>query len=1132
MTDDASLLAADDQARIDALDVARSFIVQAPAGSGKTELLIQRYLRLLAIVQEPEEVLAITFTRKAASEMLERINEALDNARDGITPPEAHRQKTAELAETVLRRDRQLGWRLQESPRRMKIQTLDSFCAALVAALPVSSGLGAALTTLADAEMQAVYRHAAAATLDWLNTDSVQATAIERLLQHLDNNTVSYIDYLSRMLATRDQWMALTGSGTQQDDADAAAARARLEENIGNFIASQLERLHRSFDAELHEDMVRLLRYAAQNKLEAGDEDHALASLSRLGGFPGNGVADLHAWRAMAGLLLTKDGQWRKAVTRNDGFPPADNGEKKQLQVILGRLQAQDQLRIALHRARSLPEPAYDDAQWEVLLALFRVMPLAVVELRRAFSERGACDHTEVAIAAAAALGGGDAPGDVALRLDYAIRHVLVDEMQDTSVGQYRLIGKLLEGWSEDDGRTLFCVGDPMQSIYRFRDAEVGRFLQLRAQGFATVRLSSLVLRRNFRSGANLVHWFNAAFARILPREDDADSGAISYSESVPAVPGDNESTWQVHALFNASEEEEAGHGLEVIRTCLARGAGQSCALLVRSRTQLPALLRRLRQAGIPYAATEIDRLTDLPEIIDILALTRTLCHDGDRLGWLALLRGPWVGLSWVDLHRLVFNDSSSTVRELMRDQGRLQQLSEEGRERLQHLAAMLARHSPPRPAESFRDRIEALWFALGGPALLQDREQLENVYRYLDVVEKIESAGTLPDITDLHQRLDDERVSATGDDPRAVQVMTMHKAKGLEFDQVVLYALGRSTRGRQKSIMSWINLPGKGIQPEIVLSPVGPRAELENDPLHQCIENAASDRDRLELDRLLYVASTRARRSLHLIGSVPLSTDGTSFRAPPAGSLLSRLWPAVENDYAAAFAAGKGLCAGENGRGSGLRDPALRRFQQPYTLPVPPPLPVETRASESADSEIDIEYYWVGLAARHAGTIVHRWLTQMAQGILRLDAADLGRLRPASARMAQELGVPEALSNEVCDRVEQALLGVLRDSRGRWLLHGDGAAELALSGVFDARTVSVVIDRVRIDAGVHWIVDYKTSSHEGGDLAGFLRQESERHRPQLQRYASLYRRLVDAPVRTALYFPLLQEFCEVPTDG
>jgi hypothetical protein len=133
------------------------------------------------------------------------------------------------------------------------------------------------------------------------------------------------------------------------------------------------------------------------------------------------------------------------------------------------------------------------------------------------------------------------------------------------------------------------------------------------------------------------------------------------------------------------------------------------------------------------------------------------------------------------------------------------------------------------------------------------------------------------------------------------------------------------------------------------------------------------------------------------------------------------------------------------------------------------------------------------------------------------------------------ELGVPRQDIDAVCGRAIQALRGILDDDKGGWVLHGPGHAEMPVTGVWHGRIVSIVIDRVRIDdAGVHWIIDYKASTHEGAGLDFFLRQETERYRQQLAKYAFLYRNLIAAPevtVRTALYFPLLQEFREVAVE-
>ena len=141
---------ADQATRERALDPSRSFIVQAPAGSGKTGLLIQRYLALLARVGSPEEIVAITFTRKAAAEMRNRVLAALAGA-DGAAPPTPHERKTWELARAAVAHDRGQGWDLAANPNRMRVQTIDSLCAALTRQMPVLSGFGAQPEILEDA---------------------------------------------------------------------------------------------------------------------------------------------------------------------------------------------------------------------------------------------------------------------------------------------------------------------------------------------------------------------------------------------------------------------------------------------------------------------------------------------------------------------------------------------------------------------------------------------------------------------------------------------------------------------------------------------------------------------------------------------------------------------------------------------------------------------------------------------------------------------------------------------------------------------------------------------------------------------------------------------------------------------
>ena len=1130
MSSETGLLAGDLQARIDALDVRRSFIVQAPAGSGKTELLIQRYLKLLAVVDKPEEILAITFTRKAAAEMQLRVLAALRAAASSGEDLPAHERLTRELAAQALQRDAALDWRVLESPRRLRIQTLDAFCSGLARSLPISSRLGASVRTIADAEMRSVYGAAAAATLDWLSSAQSSADPVQRVLRHLDNNTALYIAYLSRMLASRDQWLEIVGGS--EDGSDGRAARATLERNIGDVITRQLVQLRGEISADNASELLRLAAHAADSFRQQGLTEHPLGRIDPVRGLPGSDPDDGDAWLALANLLLTQKGEWRKRQNKNDGFLTSDVEEKKSMLDLLAELSGQETLRVALHSVRDLPAPHYSDDQWEVLLALFRLLRIAAAELRRLFAEQGVTDYIEVALAARDALGSVDEPGELALVLDYSIRHILIDEMQDTSIGQYQLIESLLGGWQQGDGRTLFCVGDPMQSIYRFRDAEVGRFLQARNSGIAKVPLQSLVLRQNFRSGEELVHWFNTVFSQVMPLQEDLTTGAISYAESVPAEIHRGTGRYAVHPLFGVDQEGEADAGIAIIRRCLENNDGDT-AVLVRSRTQLPLLLAKLRAAGLEYQAVEIDRLTDLPEVIDLLALTRALCHDGDRLAWLALLRGPWLGFTWNDLQALVVNDSSSTVLELAIDDTRLQNLTADGQVRLRRFLQTIDAHRRGHGNRALRDRVEMAWFALHGPELVQDSQQLENVYRYFEVLEKIETAGTILDVSELEARLDDERVSGMGTTDCRLQIMTMHRAKGLQFDHVVLYGLGRATASRKKAVLSWLNIPDGDGGNDMLISPVGARFELEQDSLHRYIEKTAREKEQIELDRLMYVACTRAKQSLQLIGHVAMNAEGDDFRPPTADSLLCRIWTAIEHEYRSAFAARpEAGTVAQSGIGR-LMQPPLRRLSAAEQERCAPALPASRPAPAMPDPDRQVDYYWVGSAARHAGTIVHRWLQRLADGSISLDADRLDSLRAQNEKYALGLGVGRSNIEPVCERVADSLKGILSDPKGQWLISGPGHAELAISGVWEQRTQSVLIDRVRIDDdGVHWIVDYKTSAHEGGSLQQFLQQEEDRYRQQLQKYAALYQAWSGATVRAALYFPLLREFREVSLDG
>lgn len=1142
MTDAATI--PDLGAREAALAPTRSFIVQAPAGSGKTELLIQRYLVLLASVNEPEEIVAITFTRKAAAEMRERVLGAFAHVAAGKLPESEHERRTQELARAALARDGARAWRIVDSPARLRIQTIDSLCAALTRQMPLLSKFGAQPESIEDAG--ALYAEAARATVELIEAKDPVAGYVERLLAHLDNNVERVEELLIEMLRRRDHWLRHV----------VLNERAKLE---GALLAERRAALVR---------VQALLPAAASAELLA-IANIAFANLGRpaLASLPG--IDDVAGWTALADLLLTGKNDWRKTLTKNDGFPAgaAHAAAKQRALALIAELRANDPLRAALAGARGLPSAGYNDEQWQVLAAITELLKRAVGQLKLVFQARGQVDFTEVAQRALLALEDSEGPTDLALRLDYQIRHLLIDEFQDTSISQFELIARLTAGWMPDDGRTLYAVGDPMQSIYRFREAEVGLFLKARAEGIGNVVLEPLALSANFRSQAGIVDWVNEAFAQVMPRREDIGSGAVAYSESRAVHPRLGGDAVAIHALFAGGSENEAGEVAKIVAGIARTGAGAtqqaSIAILVRGRNHLREIVPQLKQAGLAFRAIEIDRLDDRPVVQDLLALTRALAHRGDRLAWLAILRAPWCGLTLADLHALAGPgsdtpsprargegwgegaqrgdppaepiSSQSTVWELMQDVRRGEALSADARLRLARIRPVLAAALAARQRSSLRDAVEGTWLALGGPACAASATELEDAESYLDHLESKEEAGAIADFAAFEQGLDQLYAlpdMAAGDG--AVQIMTIHKAKGLEFDHVIVPGLGKTPPAEGRKLLLWMERPANRgpANPHraesganLLLAPIE-ETGAESDPIYAWIKKLAAEKAAFEDGRLLYVAATRAKQRLHLLGETRLEAqDGAqSARKPDARSLLAKLWPAVSGEFDRAAAAAPAATAAALADGDTVRDQSLRRLVPDWSLPAAPPALAWAAPGEIAHTRDDIEYSWAGETARHAGSVVHRWLQKMAEDELR--GWDAGRIAAMGEVFSKELaarGVEAAQLAAAAERVAKALATALADARGRWLLgpQQDARNEYRLSALIDGERRRLVIDRTFTDSeGRRWIVDYKTGVREGADLEGFMQQEQERYRAQLERYARALAQ--GAPAMLGLYFPPL----------
>jgi len=1111
-------LTADAATRLAALDAAQSCIVRAPAGSGKTELLTQRYLALLATVDEPEEIIAITFTRKAAGEMRSRIVAALEAAA-GSLPEEVHKRQTWELARRAVARDQERGWQLTAHPARMRIQTIDSLNAELTRQMQLLSGFGA--QPRVNERPLELHEEAARRSLRLLDEGEPEQTAAVRgLAQHLDNDLARIHRLLARMLARRDQWLRYLGSD-----------RAGLEEALAREVSGHLSQVSAALPRDCRQELLDLVGIAGQ-VLRGEGSDSAIVACADLMTLPAADAGGLKAWAGIAEFLLTAKGGWRARHDKRQGVLKDDAAMKARAAELLRRLEGQESCRALLALVPYLPEPRYSDEQWRVLEALLKLLPLAVAQLRLVFAERGEVDFSEVSLGALQALGEPEAPTDLALALDYRIRHLLVDEFQDTSVNQFKLLEMLTAGWQPGDGRTLFLVGDPAQSIYRFREAEVGLFLRAWEHGLGGIPLKALQLHANFRSRPALVEWSNRSLAGVFPVVADVASGAVPYVDAAARREATSGAAVTVHGFADAGDgawrEAEAARVIGIIET--ARGQKQSIAILARAKNHLAAIVRGLRSKGLHFRAVEVENLGGQPVVQDLLALTRALAHPADRTAWLAVLRAPWCGLTLAELHDLAAADLDASVPVRMQASDALAKANPRFRHTREALLGALASRS----RGSLREQVEHAWIALGGPAALAGVEALADAEAYLELLEELGEGGALLSVTDLERRL---ALLFARPDPEAddgLQLMTIHKAKGLEFDVVILPGLAAATRGDDLDLLVWLERPRADREADILLAPLDAPGQDHQDPLYAWVRLLRKEQARLEKARLLYVAVTRAREQLHLLGAVTVKEqDGErEISAPRPGSLLALLWPTVqegfENSLSAAAASTEPVRPHKPAGFTRLR----REWQA-----VEPGTAVKWTGSTVLASEAVPEFEWVGETLRHVGTVVHRLLQRIAEdGAGRWDAAQRKRATPLVRQLLMQAGVREEESEKALADSLLAVDNALADERGRWLLdanHSDARCEYALSLMQDGRLVTGVIDRTFVDAeGVRWIVDYKTSRHSGADVDAFLEQERLRYAPQLERYAYLIRGLESRRVKVALYFPLLQRFVSWEPHG
>ncbi|HEX3891799.1 MAG TPA: UvrD-helicase domain-containing protein [Terracidiphilus sp.] len=1187
-----------------ALDTARSVLVQAPAGSGKTDLLTRRFLSLLGEVDDPGQIVAITFTKAAAAEMRHRILSELEKASTSSLTSAVDELSVEALARRAVARSRALGWQLIDLPAQLRISTIDSFCRELAIQQPLLSGFASDLRI--DEQPWESYARAARRALRNIDgNDPALLGAIQSLLLWRDNSWLELEEQLIRMLPKRDTWMH---NFVLDRDPDWDALRERLEAPFLRAIRNALIRLDERLNeapgarSEAHE----LACYACSQTGGALHKD-----LAELAEFPQGpfetrqSVEDaLSSFRCLADLVLTKDGSYRRSFNKNNGFPQGSHAEKSRVLALIQMLRQVDGLEDALGSLGNLPTPRFTDEDWHIVRACFTLLRQAAVELRVVFAEAGAVDFTEVAQHAQLLLRAEDnLPSDAALYLADGIRHLLVDEFQDTSRRQHQLLASLVGAWPESTGRTLFVVGDPMQSIYFFRDADAELFPRVRAYGLElpdgeSLLFDSVQLRANFRTQPALVNQLNDTFGPIFASDDGsgvtfdgatpAREGVIDlfprlllHTAFVPQIPmGDSPEIaaqkQTVRLKREAVRAKQTNEVVELIRGYLdsierARADKQKfrVAVLGRTRKALEPIALALRKAGIPFRAVELEQLKNRPEVLDALALGRALLNPMDRIAWLSVLRAPWCGLALDELHSVTSADNPDLlgrpIPRLMAE--RLDQLAPASRTSVQRLleaAASAPQMATASPTFTLGTWLEQVWLRVGGAACVDATAQanLNLLWRRLDALANGAQDFVGPALDRALERLtaipDPDSESECG-----VQLMTIHKSKGLEFEVVIVPELqlrGFSTRGH---LLSWLErgLPApdqSGELTEFLIAPLQTKG-ADRSAARIWVDRLYRDRESQEMRRILYVAATRAREELHFFARPDYRDDPVEPRLTEAWNcLLETAWPAFDGEIRSRFQQWSSTRSTSR-RPEPARIETLAASAEPAVVAPKPTLlrrlpadflPPSFAAPRSRASSSDVvetgegepvRRHEGGIVSRALGTAVHKLLEETAHLRLTLDwpatRAALPQAVPTLQARIRAAGIARAEAHSIATRALKIALQSCDDPMGQWILspHAEAASESAWAGMVADTLRSVRIDRI-FRAGLEplvedntawWIIDYKTAHADNLDPSTALRSLRALFAPQLQAYAAILRRLPggEKPLRAGLYYPRMGQF-------
>ncbi len=1120
----------DIQERKRALDITTHVHVESPAGAGKTGLIIERILALLAVVDHPSEILAVTFTRKAAAEMKGRVLEILKAADEGRKSGDAYVDSLIEEAKKVLEKYRGLRREMLLAGSDLRMTTIHSFCLQICRRAPLESGLEPWLQ-LADEGQQERLRELAAREvitelLERPENDPFRNAIESRLLLH-NLDVMALVSEMASLLARRDQLGDLLSQLRGNEDLSVFVDKSR--KNMAEIIRWQLQKLEEIIkNSVIGKQWDDFRDFLAKNGAPCLDKIPETC--------PSAHWKDLKRWQELADVFLTKSGQIRRRWGPKNGGLPAGFAKTSWGETLVG---LGDEFETLLNEVRLYPDSEAFTEEVMAVEDLVLIVSVALRKHREICRDQEVVDYVDLELGALNALGNIEDVTESILFWDSRVKHILIDEFQDTSATEYRIVQRLVNGWEDGDGRTLFVVGDPKQSIYRFRKADVSIFYRaekgIERSGLNPIKLEPIKLKTNFRSCGRLIEWTNSLFGETVMSAPRIEYEEVRFIEAIPAAPEHNSGQAPELALFIKKENELAVSARKREASYLANSVvkrlenlekGETIGILLFTRTHLPLYLEAFKDAGVPLQVKEGLKLVEIPEVAHLANLTRAVVRPHDQLSWIACMRSPWLTLP-ISLIKDIIAGEGDTFFEKLGD-------FEHSNEEIQLFYRAMTRARARLGRDNLGDVVKKVWVELEGPKKVASFSRIGGVnacLRFLDELREYEKGSpeeTLEEMEFFLESLYDPVDITAGDSP--VFLMTVHGAKGLEFDHCFIPWLDYlPLKPRSAEKPAYLS----SVIEEVPLMVSRPDKRMRNQKsVYDFLFKIEQRKTLAEAKRLFYVAVTRARKTLFMSGV----WSGKSLPKGPLGWVLSHLGIRKLTDD---FVGGEIRSTWVSLDPIAEARESLRECREEIIVPdpsnfAPEYLPYRVcNPSDEIEESYERENYEESeipsfLKAR--GTAIHRIIEQITMGLSLPNEVHVEHL-------LRKLEVPKYKCPEMASSILAELKRCFDDPFFRWITDNRnfrwsasewGAEYLQKNGVI----ISGVLDRIVFDGNYYWIIDYKTHEprkHES--VSVFEERMKERFAKQLRAYRELAARVKGASkkdIKCGLYLTAVCRWVEI----